>query len=356
MRVGHLVQKFSQLSETFIYDSILSIDRLGVEQEVFALERINRDQRPFDPVHVLRKDASIGRRLPALAARAFTPRADRFSRHWIGARNHLRDALVEQRIDVVHAHFGPQGVLAMPALGPQPLIVSFYGHDISRLVQHAKWRRAYYRLWERADAIYVLSEDMARLAEAAHAPPDKIQIVHLGRRVSQLQWRPPRKRIAHLVSVGRLVEKKGHDDLIDALAESQLDLTLDIVGDGPLHDQLEEKIRLAGLGNRVRLVGALNNDKALRLLEQADAFVLASRTASDGDKEGTPTVLIEAQALGLPCVSTLHAGIPEILPKENHHLLAPERDPSSLANALRVLESSSLDELKLISKRGRSRV
>jgi glycosyltransferase involved in cell wall biosynthesis len=91
-------------------------------------------------------------------------------------------------------------------------------------------------------------------------------------------------------------------------------------------------------------------------MEKADAFVLPSKTASTGDREGTPTVLVEAQASGLPCIATEHAGIPEMIPEANQDLLLPEGDPDALADRLRKLMALSVEELGKIAERGRGKV
>jgi colanic acid/amylovoran biosynthesis glycosyltransferase len=84
--------------------------------------------------------------------------------------------------------------------------------------------------------------------------------------------------------------------------------------------------------------------------------VLSSRTAADGDREGTPTVLVEAQALGLPCVSTVHAGIPEVIPRENHWLLAPEGDRPAIAARIRALLDATPAQVRAVAVAGRRHV
>jgi colanic acid/amylovoran biosynthesis glycosyltransferase len=91
-------------------------------------------------------------------------------------------------------------------------------------------------------------------------------------------------------------------------------------------------------------------------MHDADAFLLPSRTAPCGDREGTPTVLVEAQAVGLPCVSTHHAGISEMIPRENHDLLAPEGDVETLSNCLFRLANFSADDLMQLAETGRRKV
>jgi glycosyltransferase involved in cell wall biosynthesis len=97
----------------------------------------------------------------------------------------------------------------------------------------------------------------------------------------------------------------------------------------------------------------VDNEKVVDYMRDADAFLLPSKTAPDGDREGTPTVLVEAQCIGLPCVSTRHAGIPEMIPESNHHLLSDEGDISGLSESLYYLSELDVEFLRKISRYGR---
>lgn len=361
MLVAHLCAAFSPLSQTFIYDYVTELERQGVRCHVVAQERENPEARPFERATVVPKPS------------VFDPRRLRYrllelfgrSPWGLSSRRVLRDDLEKalRRIvpDVVHAHFGPRGVLAGPVARRirRPLVVSFYGFDISMLVREERWRRDYRKLWEEASAVVALSEAMREEVQVLGCPPEKTHVVHLGRDLDAFAYRPPRGTIERFVSVGRLVEKKGHLDALAAFRKAAADnqrTCLQIVGDGPLRERMATYIATQGLSGRVELLGALPNEQVCEALRAADAFLLCSKTAPDGDREGTPTVLIEAQAVGLPCVSTRHAAIPEMLPAPNHWLLAEEGDVESLADRLRRLMRSSPEKVRQIAEHGRAKV
>jgi len=152
--------------------------------------------------------------------------------------------------------------------------------------------------------------------------------------------------VDHVLGVGRLVEKKGFDLLLaatQALAASGRPVRVTIVGEGEERSSLEADIATRGLGDRVKLVGALGQDGVRDLMARATCMALPCRVGDDGNRDALPTVLLEAQAAGLPCISTPVTGIPEILDRGDAGLLVPEDDASALADALaRLLDDAAL--------------
>jgi glycosyltransferase involved in cell wall biosynthesis len=281
---------------------------------------------------------------------------------WPLFRRYLQRVVERVAPDVLHAHFGPEGVWLAPvarATG-RPLVVSFYGYDISQLCHDPFWQAQYTdTLWPAVDAVVVLSEEMKDAVRAAGYSGPNLHIVHLGRDLSAFPFTPATPPVRKFISVGRLTAKKGHADTIAALAQVRAeghDAHLRIIGDGDLEAELAALVARLGLGEHVDLAGARPQAAIAGELARADAFVLCSKTAPNGDKEGTPTVLVEAQAIGLPCVSTYHAGIPEMIPEANHRFLAPEGDVTALARCMRTLVQSPPEDLLAISRAGRRRV
>jgi colanic acid/amylovoran biosynthesis glycosyltransferase len=134
-----------------------------------------------------------------------------------------------------------------------------------------------------------------------------------------------------------LVEKKGVEYTLFALSrllEEHKKIKYLIAGDGPLRDQLEKLSIELNLAEYVEFMGAVNDEEVKTLLQEAHVFVLPSITAQDGEQEGTPTVLVEAQACGLPVISTFHSGIPEMIVDGSSGFLVPEKNIDALAEKI----------------------
>jgi colanic acid/amylovoran/stewartan biosynthesis glycosyltransferase WcaL/AmsK/CpsK len=246
-----------------------------------------------------------------------------------------------RRYDVLHAHFGPVGNSFRFAkeLWEAPLLVSFHGYDFCT-VPRKDGPRVYHRLFDAADGVTYNSEHTrGRLLELG-CPADKLHKLPVGVDLSLFPYRE-RSRTpgepVRLLTVGRLVEKKGVEYSVRAVARvatRHLDLRYDIVGDGPLRARLEATIRDLGLERVVTLHGARDGEFVRRLMNAAHLFVLASVTAANGDQEGQGLVLQEAQAAGIPVVATDHNGFPESIVPDESGFLVPERDVESLADRL----------------------
>lgn len=361
MNVLHFCKSFSLLSETFIYDYVTELDRQGEDNHVVTFRRVNEDSRPFPKVTVVDRPSRWHPR--RLWNRVLVPMGLRKkgTSFWPQIRDRLESAVRQVSPDVIHAHFGPAGVLVAPVaqrLGI-PLIATFYGYDISELVEERFWRECYSRLWSRIECATVLSDEMKQAAIELGAPDEKLRVVHLSRDLKKFPFCAPCRKVRKVLFVGRLVEKKAPQDAVEALQlanEKGAELELDVVGDGALRTQVQTLVDERGVGADVTLHGRVPNERVADLMNEADAFLLPSKTAPNGDREGTPTVLVEAQAVGLPCVSTRHGGIPEMIPEANHDLLADEGDTKTLGKILHSLADRPVDNLKCIARRGRQKV
>lgn len=249
-----------------------------------------------------------------------------------------------KRYDVLHVHFGPvaNSFRFVRHLLKAPLVVSFHGYDFG-VWPRKEGQRVYTRLFRIADAITVNSDYTRSRLAALGCPPGKLHKLPVG---VDLQTFPFHERVyepgkpVRILTVGRLVEKKGIEYSIRAVAfarEKHPALHYDIVGDGPMRSDLETLIRHLGVQDVVTLHGAQDSITVRQMMDQAHIFILASVTASDGDEEGQGLVLQEAQSSGLPVLATQHDGFSESIVPDQSGFLVPERDISALSDRLTYL-------------------
>ncbi len=248
---------------------------------------------------------------------------------------------------LIHAHFAIDGVLALPLakkLG-LPLIVTLHGYDITVSDrEHARYPtgrlylRRRRRLWEQA-ALFLCDSDFLRVeAVKLGFPESKLRTHYIGVDRKAFCRADGSSDEASVLFVGRLVEKKGCDLLIRAMSLVQQELPnvgLTIIGDGPMRDSLEKLAE--SLGVKGNFLGSRSSAQIKQMLQRATIFCAPSRTAKNGDSEGLGIVFLEAQAMGVPVVSSLHGGIPEAVIHGETGLLAPEGDYDTLAEHLLLL-------------------
>lgn len=248
---------------------------------------------------------------------------------------------------VVHAHFAVDAVFALPlALHYRvPLIVTLHGFDVTTRL--GEWLRSgkpalmlaalrRRRLQRRATRFLAVSDAIRAIAVARGFPAERTDVAYLGINLSRFMPSPtPPSRL--IVHVGRLVEKKGTHDLLSAfaiVAKRWPDARLTIAGDGPLLASLRDHAARLGIDAAVTFAGARTHAEVLELMRAAQVIAVPSVTAASGDREGLPTVILEAAALARAVVATRHSGIPESVVDGETGLLVDERDPAALALAL----------------------
>jgi len=281
MRVLHFTERFSPISETFIYDYINELEQQGVDNHVATLRRSNVEERPFSKVTEVEWPSRWNPRRLWRFGRCLTEEHDveksKLLSAWPHVRNHLEDISRQVEPDVIHAHFGPAGVIAGSASEAMkiPLVFTFYGHDVSSLPKKAFWRKQYAALWRQVDTVTVLSEEMRNAARQLGCPDDKLTVVHLSRDLEQFPFRPPGSQVRQVLFVGRLVPKKAPLDAIRAIQranEQGASLTLVMVGDGPLRDEVYQYVEENDLSGKVALHGQLSNAKVADFMQKADAL------------------------------------------------------------------------------------
>jgi|AntRauTorckE6833_2_1112554.scaffolds.fasta_scaffold07077_3 glycosyltransferase involved in cell wall biosynthesis len=361
MHTIHFSHSFSKLSETFIYDYLTSLQKQEVQVEVITFNHLNKQERPFDPVRELSLPLWNIPRLWSISRDIMMGRKREVST-WPVYRKRLKKIFRREKPDVLHAHFGPMGTFLAPVADELniPLVVTFYGYDISELLKEEYWRKAYRELAEVAARVTVLSEEMRQRALQIGFTDEQIEIIHLGTKIDEVVYREATYPVRRFLSVGRLAEKKGHMDSLRAfnkvLKKSEEPLSFNIIGEGEDRQKIRSFIDSQDLTDSVSLLGSLPHSQVISQLYKADAFMLHSKTAISGDREGTPTVLAEAQAVGLPCLSTFHSGIPEMIPNENHRFLAEEGNVAQITSNMEQLLGASEEEIRTVSKFGRKHV
>jgi colanic acid/amylovoran biosynthesis glycosyltransferase len=241
------------------------------------------------------------------------------------------------RPDLVHAHFASGGRTALPLARALrvPLLVTLHGADVT--VRGSR-TDVYKRLGEQASLFLCISSFIRDRALEAGFPPRKLLVHYIGIDRDLFSPSPSLEPPKGVLFVGRLVEKKGCEYLLRAMQLVQRmhpECELTVIGDGPLRPSLETLAM--ELNIRYQFRGVQSAVAIREALQKARVFCVPSVTASNGDSEGLGIVFAEAQAMGVPIVSTTHGGIPEVVEDRLTGLLVPERDYQALADALSLL-------------------
>ena len=384
-RVAFVLKGYPRLSETFIAQEIAALERRGLEILIVSLRHPTDTRR--HPVHDEIR-ASILYLPEYLVLEPL-----RVIRAWLGQRKNakygetrnlwLRDLLRDPTPNRIR-RFGQALVLAneLPAevrhlhahFLHTPASVTRYAALLAGLPwsgsAHAKdiWTTPE---WEKREKLascewLVTCTAANHVHLAALAPPGRVDLVYHGLDVSRFPSEKTGKEAKNgidpgnpviILTVGRLVEKKGTDVLLEALARlpKNLHWRLVHVGGGPLKGRLERRACALGISERVQWRGARTQVELLADYRAADLFALASRVARDGDRDGLPNVLAEAQSQGLPCVATKVSGIPELVENGSTGLLVAPESPEEFARALEGLIADPARR-RTLGEAGRQRV
>ncbi len=367
--IGFVLKGYPRLSETFITQEILALEARGLRLRLYSLR--HPTEARAHPVHE-RVAAAVTYlpeylyREPLRVLRAWR-RARRLPGYRAVRRLWLRD-LARDRTPNRVRRFGQALVLASELPSEVVHLHAHFLHTPASVTRYAarlagrEWTCSAHAKdiwttpeWEKreklADARWTVTcTAVNRDALAALAPPGRVELVYHGLDLEEFPPPPaPSSRDADaaavVLSVGRAVEKKGYPDLIAALARLPATLAWRFVhvGGGPLGAELGRLAERAGIAERTEWAGALTRPELLARLRAADLFVLASRVARDGDRDGLPNVLLEAQSQGLACLATRVSAIPELIEDGATGLLVPPGDPAALAAGLeRLLREPAL--------------
>jgi colanic acid/amylovoran biosynthesis glycosyltransferase len=364
-RVGYILKMYPRFSETFVVTEMLAHERAGLEIDIFSLRIPTEGVFQECPAWVrapvrymyesgvraaeLWDEVARSRGLPAL---------------WEGLRLAAEDGCGAEGLDVyqamviaraarereighLHAHFGSVATtVARLAARMAGITYSFTAHakDIYEgSVDHGALRA---KVRDAAAVVTVSDYNRDHLARVLETSPGRVRRIYNG--LDLEEFSRPGAGDAHagraphgppeIIGVGRLVEKKGFDDLLRActvLRRTGAEFRCTIVGTGPEEPALRALVESLGLGDLVRLVGARPRAEVISMVHRAAVLAAPCVVGADGNRDGLPTVLLEAMALGTPCVSTAVTGIPEVVRDGKTGLLVAERDPEALATAIR---------------------
>lgn len=356
-----LVKRFPRLSETFVLNEVLELKRQGIPLRLFAIADAKEpyaqpEAEALRPeLSYLRYGDSFSARLRLLSDLLWALyrhpsgflAARRLARHRGSAatwKHFLEACTLARRMDSA----GLRHLHALFASGPSS--VAHYVHLMTGVsysfTAHAKdlFTTPPKYVTERTRAARFVAtctgSNRLYLEGLGEEVGRKVVVIPHGVDLDRFAAIARRPEPGRLLSIGRLVSKKGFDVLLRSVAllrEEGLDLTCRIIGDGPLQKELEELAATLGVADRVVFGGARPQLELLEELAGAQVFVLSPVLMPDGDRDGVPNVLIEAMASGIPVVASEISGIPELIRDNDTGLLVPAADPKALADALRRL-------------------
>ena len=364
LTIGMIVTTWPRLSQTFVLREFIGLERLGIQLRIFSIK-----VPPDEPVHA--DVAQVRAPVTYLAFRSewkpiFSANfrlvhdlGRRYFRTWLlGLRNirygnvlhilrqllragYVADILRREPVERIHAHFAtaPASVaMFVSELTGIPYTIAVHANDI---FVKARGRLMSAKI-DRAEAVVTNNEYNRQylLSRFGSELDSKLPCIYNGLDLSQFEFRWPRPAQPGppmILSVGRMIEKKGFGDLLAAariLRERGREFQVEIIGSGPLKEQMQNLIKEFKLQHRVILLGAREQDFVRAAYQRAAIFVLPCVVTSNGDRDGIPNVLYEAMATGTPVISTSVAAIPELIDSENNGLLVEQRRPELLADAI----------------------
>lgn len=268
--------------------------------------------------------------------------------------------LKENNISVVLAEYGPTGVAMLDACKSAeiPLIVHFHGYDASHKPTLEEYKTQYQDLFEYASAIITVSNLMTNKLCQLGAPKNKLYCIPCGANTKLFQASDPSLAGPNFVAVGRFVDKKAPHLTILAfnkILETIPDAKLIMVGNGELFDACDSLVKSLKIEQKVIFKGACPQQEIVKIMQSARAFVQHSITPLSGDSEGTPVAVMEASAIGLPVISTRHAGIMDVIIHGETGYLVEEYDINAMSEyMIELAQNPAL--AKQLGEYGKSRI
>jgi glycosyltransferase involved in cell wall biosynthesis len=375
-QIGYLLRSYPRLSQTFVLNEILALEKIGVSIQIFALtnprEKVVQMQvdQVLAPVHyldesiqprrigsILKEHVEVARLyisgyIRSLFYVATHPKIDQgyiVSSRWecfLQAVHliyvlRLQEGETGKKIDHLHAHFAHDPTLIaylVHLMTGLPFSFTAHARDLYQVPEKVLTDR----IRSARAVITCCGANLEYLNRIAPSQKSKFSLIYHGVNLKDFQPvsnpganSPPNGPL--ILSVGRLVEKKGFQDLLEALfivKKRGEDFRCAIYGDGPLSQQLERWIEEHGMMGEVILKGDRTQQELISVYQNATLFVLTPVQTDDGDRDGIPNVLVEAMAVGLPVITTAVSGIPELVENNQNGLLCRPRDVEGISSGI----------------------
>jgi len=345
MNITYIVGSFPKLSETFVLSQITDLIDRGHEVEIISVSRPNEKTVHEDVLKysLLEKTQYITQSPSSLGFE-------------------LNERLLSSLVftDLIHAHFAAKPTdwaLKISRMFDIPFIFTAHAYDIFISPDVNKLKEKF----DEATRVITISDyNKEYLLDMLGGDlSEKIEVIRCGIDLNKFKYIERKQEdIVKILLVGRFVEKKGIPYAIQAFNEvlnEHQNVELRIVGDGNLEKDIVSLINELNLQDKVVLLGSQPQSSVLKEMERADIFFLPSVTAENGDREGVPVSIMEAHATGLPVVSTLHTGIPEVVIDGKTGFLVPEKDTHAMAEMLKELIKNP-ESRKEMGKEGRIQI
>jgi len=369
MRIAFILGSFPTISETFILNQITGLIDRGQDVDIFALSRGTNSQiqEEIYKYGLLRKTfyqpsipenkfirllkgiylfVSNFHRNPAVLFRSLNV----FKYGKQAANLYLLFGAIpfigKGNYDIIHAHFGPNGLWASQMRAIRAIqgkfMTTFHGYDVTKYILE-RGQDVYRRLLSDGDLFTYNSEATKNKLLAMNCPTDKLVKLPMGVNLGKRQFSEKKLNqdsCIKILSVGRLVEMKGREFAIRAVAKTAKkfpNVKYTIVGDGPLREKLQNLIDELKASESITLHGWVSSEQLKSLYREYHLFLHPSVKSNDGNMEGQGVVLLEAQAYGLPIIATCHNAFPETVLDGESGFLVPERDVDALAERLEYL-------------------
>lgn len=333
--IAHVMWSYLAQSETFIWQYLHSFKKIFPIVISNSIENLDQFPLPNGEVYHI-----------SLSRWTWSWIKDNFYRRMMRLEFGYKQSLAKNKnVQLIHAHFGDVGYnyLGLSQSLGIPLITTFYGYDLSRNDMIDNYKQAYKNLFSDGSLFLVEGPNMKEKLLSLGCPEEKIEIQRIAIDLEKYELKNityNNNRPIRILFVGRFVEKKGLEYALKSLSKliGKFKFQFRIIGSGPLEANLHKLAIKLGFEKEIAWLGVQPHERVIEELQKCDILIQPSITAKNSETEGgAPTIVIEAQACGIPVVSTTHADIPYVTKQNDSALLSPEADVKSLTKSILYL-------------------